>query len=88
MPHSGQSSKKYPQAYSPTNRTAAIPMRKRKPREKIDQLIRVEDDLAGQTAEPLQVDKKKTRSNRFHSNAQQYKNDISDHANFSRDVNK
>lgn len=47
MPSSDQRSTKLATAYSPTNRTAAIPMRKRKQRDDSDQLIRVEDDVVG-----------------------------------------
>eukprot|EP00354_Favella_ehrenbergii_P001647 CAMPEP_0170459972 /NCGR_PEP_ID=MMETSP0123-20130129/6489_1 /TAXON_ID=182087 /ORGANISM="Favella ehrenbergii, Strain Fehren 1" /LENGTH=127 /DNA_ID=CAMNT_0010724749 /DNA_START=2089 /DNA_END=2472 /DNA_ORIENTATION=- len=60
------------QTYSPTNRTAAIPMRKRKQRDNTDELIRVEDDVAeqhqSQQYRHVSAHVNKSRSNRFSSN--------------------
>lgn len=67
LPSSAQRTAQLTQAYSPTNRTAIIPTRKRKPREDKEQLIRVEDDMAEQQRY-ISAQVAITRGNRFNSN--------------------
>jgi len=62
-----QRTTKLNQVLSPTKRTAAIPTRKRKPRDEQEQLIRVEDDLH-EPQRHVSAQVTQNRNNRFCSN--------------------